>query len=452
MLDFGKDFVWGVATAAYQIEGGRNEDGKTDSIWDVFTHKKGIVVDGSTGDIACDSYHRLEEDLDLLKALRVKAYRFSVSWSRVLPDGVGQVNEKGVAYYNRLIDGLLSRGITPYLTLYHWDLPQVLQEMGGFSNKEFPKWFAYYAKTVAENFGDRVKHYFTFNEPPVIFDNAFAPGVWYTLKEQLARVHHMLLAHGLAVKELRKIPQAKIGFALCGLVPVPAEETQENYDLAKKWFFSMNKGYPYSAVTLYADPIFFGKYPDEYYEYYKDVMPEIGENDMEIISQPLDFLGQNTYQGEYFKVETDEHGEKSLVQLPRKKGESVTAFGWYKTPKSLYYVSKYLYERYKMPLFIAENGIACLDFIYSDGKVHDMDREEYLRTHLVELARAKVDGVDIEGYFYWSFLDNFEWMQGYTKRFGLVYVDFETCERTPKESFAFYRKVIESDGEILFKK
>lgn len=445
MTKFGKDFIWGVATASYQIEGARNEDGKSDSIWDTFTHKSGTVVDGSNADIACDCYHRLDEDLKLLEELGVKAYRFSVSWSRILPNGTGKINEKGVEYYNRLINGLLERNIIPYLTLYHWDLPQVLQDLGGFSNKEFPQWFLEYTKVVVSKFGDRVKHFFTFNEPQCIFNNAFAPGIQYTLKEQLVRVHNMLLAHGLSAKEIHKIPGAKVGYASCGMIPIPLTDSSEDYEVSKKLFFSINKGNPVDSTTLYADPIFFGKYPDDYYEMFKDILPEIGENDMEIISEPLDFWAQNTYDGYYCKAKQQDDGTLIAEGVERDWGTVKTSMGWHITPKSIYYAVKYVYERYNKPVYISENGISLQDFVFSDGKVHDPAREEYLLTYLEELGKAQKDGVKIEGYFYWSFLDNFEWMLGYTQRFGLVHVEYKTLKRTKKDSFYAYQKIIKEN-------
>lgn len=444
---FGKEFMWGVATAAYQIEGGKNADGKKDNIWDVFTHKPNIVIDGSNGDVACDSYNRLDEDLALLQDLGVNAYRFSVSWARVLPDGTGKVNEKGIDYYNRLIDGLLERNITPYLTLYHWDLPQALQEKGGFLNREFINWFLEYTRVIAERFGDRVKHFFTFNEPYTFLGKSFAPGFNYSKREQLKRIHHVLLAHGLAARELHKIPNAKVGWASCGTIPIPASDSKEDYQVALDLFLSVNKDVPTAGTTIYADPIFFGDYPKEYYEYFKDELPDIQDGDMEIISEPLDFWAQNTYDGEYYKAEKDGLGNTIAVQVPRKWGEVITTMGWHMTPKSLYYASKYVYERYKKPVYIAENGIACADFIYSDGAVHDPMRIEYLRLYLDELARAKADGVDVKGYFYWSFLDNFEWMKGYTQRFGLVYIDYENGKRIKKDSFFYYHDYI-NEGKI----
>ena len=322
-----------------------------------------------------------------------------------------------------------------------------MQDLGGFLNKDFPKWFLEYTKVVVSKFGDRVKYFFTFNEPQCIFNNAFAPGIQYTMKEQLVRIHNMLLAHGLAAKEIHKIEGAKVGYASCGFVPIPESDSKEDYEVAKNEFFSINKGNPVDSTTLYADPIFFGKYPDEYYETFKDILPEIGENDMAIISEPLDFWAQNTYDGYYCRAKREKDGTLIAEGIERPWGTAKTPMGWCITPKSIYYAVKYVYERYKMPIYISENGISCQDFVFSDGKVHDVVREEYLRLYLGSLKKAKNDGIDVKGYFYWSFLDNFEWMLGYTQRFGLVYVDYTTGKRTKKESFEFYKKYIAEESE-----
>ena len=441
-FEFGKDFVWGVATAAFQIEGGKDADGKGESIWDVCAHTPGKIHDGSNADVACDSYHRLDEDLALLSELGVNSYRFSISWPRVLPNGIGEVNEKGVDYYNRLIDGLLERNITPYLTLYHWDLPQALQEKGGLLNEEFPQWFLEYTKVVAEHFGDRVKYFFTFNEPQSFLPTVCPPCIPYTKREQLIRIHHMLLAHGLSAKELHKIQGSKVGYVSCGLVPLPQSDSQEDYEAAKKLFFSINPDAPEDGTSIYAEPIFSGKYPDEYYRIFKDDLPEIGEKDMEIISEPLDFWAQNTYEGFYIKSKYNGKGELEAEKIAREWGAPITVLGWNIAPKALYYVTKYVYEQYGKPIYLAENGTALYDYVFSDGMVHDPARIEFIHNYLNYLEQAKKEGVKILGYFYWSLLDNFEWFQGLSPRFGLVHVDYQTLKRTKKDSFYVYRDII----------
>ncbi len=448
-MGFKKGFLWGVATAAYQIEGAYNEDGKGLSIWDVFTHD-GRCAEKETGDIACDHYHRLEEDLNLLAELGVNAYRFSVSWTRILPNGTGEVNLKGVEFYNRLIDGLLVRGITPYMTLYHWDLPHELFIRGGFANPDFPKWFENYAKVVKEHFGDRVKYFITFNEPQCVFGLGYnhgvhAPGLKYSLKDQLACVHNMLKGHGLAVRVLHEIEGAKVGFAGCGGVPCPETDSQEEYEKAKAWFFRMDPKDPLASVSLFSDPVFLGKYPDEYYANYADVMPKITEEDMEIISTPVDFYAMNSYNGYHFDV--DEQGNE--IVKSDGQGNIRTSMNWMVNEKCLYYMPKYAYERYKKPVYITENGTAFPDMLCEDGRVRDSARQEFIRRYIATLKRAVEDGIPVEGYFYWSFMDNFEWACGYRPRFGLLYVDYETQKRIKKDSFNYYQQIVKSNGEDL---
>ena len=441
-MPFKKEFVWGTATAAYQIEGAPLADGKGASIWDTFSHRPGRIKDGSDGDVACGSYEFLDEDIKLAADLGADAYRFSTAWTRIIPEGTGSVNRRGIDYYNRLIDGLLDRNVRPYLTMYHWDLPQALQEKGGFLNPDFPEWFRAYAETLVREFGDRVKHFFTFNEPQCIFglgmDSAVhAPGLSLSKKEQLSAVHHMLLAHGLAVREVRKIPGAKAGYASCGGVPVPAAEKEADYRAAYEKFFELDENCPLGSVSLYADPIFFGRYPEEYYRRYQEIMPKIGERDMKIISSPVDFFAQNTYDG-YF---VGECGGKAKI-LPYAVGAPTTPMGWHIVPESLYYATKFLYERYKKPVYISENGISLQDFIFDDGKVHDPTRTEFIKRYIRQLERSAEEGTEIDGYFYWSLLDNFEWSEGYTQRFGLVYTDCKTLRRVPKDSYYEFRELI----------
>ena len=448
-IKFGKDFVWGVATAAFQIEGAYNSDGKGLSVWDVFSHREGKIKDSTDADVACDSYNRVEEDVKLLADLGVNAYRFSVAWSRVLPDGVGKINEKGVEYYNKLINLLRENNITPYLTLYHWDLPQSLHEKGGFLNPEFPKWFEYYASVIVGKFGDRVRHFFTFNEPQCIFGLGYnlgihAPGLQVSLKEQLQAVHNMLLAHGLAVKQIRKIKDSRVTYASCGGVPMPETDNPVDYRTARDVFFDFDEKNSVGSVVLYSDPIFTGKYPEKYYRVYKDIMPNISAEDMEIISQPVDFFAQNTYEGVYIKAKRDAKGTPIGGHdfVPFKKGSQMTPMGWHVVPECLQYVIRYLYDRYQKEVYITENGTSCWDFVYSDGKVHDRCRCEFLTTYLKGMEKAMSKGAVVGGYFHWSLMDNFEWAEGYSQRFGLVYVDFETLKRIPKDSFYHYKDII----------
>lgn len=442
VFKFNPQFKWGVSTSSYQIEGACDEDGKGKSIWDTYTHMQGRILDGSNGDVACDSYHRLEEDLNLLQELGVNAYRFSIAWTRILPNGIGEVNQKGIDYYNRLIDGLVERNITPFVTLYHWDLPQALQDKGGFLSDEFPTWFLEYTKVVASAFGDRVKHFFTFNEPQCALHDYFAPGITHSKAQQLVRIHHMLLAHGLSARELHKIDGAKVGYASCGMTYIPATDNQEDYLVAKEKFFKLDVESPVDCTIIYSEPIFKGKYPDEYYQAFKEILPKIGENDMQIIAEPLDFWAQNVYDGCYVKAVKTEDGKLVAQTVAHPFGDPLTLMGWHIAPKAVYYAVKYVYEKYQKPIYIAENGISLPDLVFSDGNVHDPLRKEFLHLYLRELEKISNDGAEVLGYFHWSFLDNFEWNRGYTQRFGLVHVDFQTLKRTKKDSFYAYQDII----------
>ncbi len=437
-----KDFEWGVATAAYQIEGGR-EDGKGDSIWDVFSHEKGRINNDDNGDIACDHYHRYKEDVALMADLGVTAYRFSIAWSRILPCGIGKVNEKGLRFYDDLINELLRRNIKPYITLYHWDLPQALFEKGGWLNPESPEWFAYYAGVVGKRYGDRVKDYFTINEPQCVLSGMKntdqAPGLNYSLKDRLNAAHNLLKAHGAAVVALRKtVGNVRVGYAPCGWVMCPKDNGAEEIEKARKVYFGLWKNDPTSCVAFFSDPVFLGDYPKEYYEWYSDIMPNITDDDRKLISQPLDYYGQNIYSGTLIDIAPD----GSMIWEGYPSGHAVTHMDWDIVPEALYWGPKFLYERYKVPVIITENGMASPDYICRDGKIHDSYRTDYIQSYINELKRAQSDGVDVKGYFYWSFMDNFEWQKGYSRRFGLVYVDYPTQKRIPKDSFYEYRKII----------
>lgn len=399
------DFVWGVATAAYQIEGGYREDGKGDSIWDVHVHEKGRIRNGETGDVACDHYHRFREDVKLMSELGVSAYRFSIAWTRIFPSGTGKINEKGVQFYSELIDELLKYGIEPYITLYHWDLPQKLFEKGGWLNEDIVQWFGEYARTIGQLFGDRVKYFITINEPQCVLGgmngSGHAPGIRYSLKNKLTAVHNLLKAHGIAVKELRAtVKDVKIGFAPCSSVICPKNGTEAEIEFAKREYFTLGQREPTESIVLYSDPVILGDYPKEYYSMFKDVLPDIQPGDMELISQPIDFYCQNIYQGEYVSEK-----QEKVEREPFRDGFTRTALGWNVVPESLYWGAKFLYERYKKPLIISENGMANCDFVSEDGKVHDPQRVEFIRSYTLALLRAKDEGIDVQGYFYWSFMD-----------------------------------------------
>ena len=446
-MSFRKDFVWGAATASYQIEGGYNADGKGLNIWDEFTHTEGKIANDSSGDIACDHYHRYKEDVKLMHELGIKAYRFSLSWSRIIPDGTGAVNPKGIAFYNNLIDELLKYGIEPFITLYPWDLPYALHLKGGWLNDDISDWFADYARIAAENFGDRVKNFITFNEPQVFvgcgyLEGKHAPGYALNKKELLHIGHNILLSHGKAVNILReKVSAANIGI-VSGTRPF-CPETESDIEPSRRSYFGCGKDSFVFTESYWFDPVVFGKYPDRLTEECADIMPAYSAEDMKIISAPIDFIGLNIYTG--CPACDTGNGYASPISLP--KGFPKTCIGWDIIPSSLYWGTKFHYERYKLPVYITENGMSAKDFISLDGKVHDPNRIDFLHRYLKELKRSADDGTDIRGYFQWSLMDNFEWASGYEERFGIVYVDYETGERTVKDSAYWYRDVIASNGE-----
>ena len=438
-----KDFVWGAATAAYQIEGAYNEDGKGESIWDVFTHRKGVIRNDANGDVACDHYHRYGEDVALLRELGVSAYRFSLAWTRIFPEGKGVPNEKGIDFYNRLIDALLQNGITPYVTLYHWDLPQKLFERGGWLNPDSPQWFYDYAATAGKAFGDRVKHFITVNEPQVVIGGMngweHAPHLCYSDKDLCNATHNLLKAHGAAVKALRQTVQnAQIGYAPCGWVTCPRDNSPLEIERAKRHYFRVDKQNPFDTVSVFSDPVLLGDYPQAYYEQMKAQLPNITQDDLRLIAQPIDFYGQNIYSG--FHV--TENGNGELVKLPFPAGFPKTYMRWDVYPEALYWGAKFLYERYRKPIMITENGMADTDVPLADGSIRDGARIAYMQSYIDALLRVRQEGADVRGYFYWSLLDNFEWACGYEPRFGLVYVDYATQKRTPKASFAWYKQRI----------
>ena len=441
-----ENFVWGVATAAYQIEGGYREDGKGDSIWDTFCHDAGRTLNGDNGDVACDHYHRFREDVKLMAELKIDSYRFSIAWSRVIPEGIGAVNETGLRFYEELTDELLKYGITPYVTLYHWDLPQSLFERGGWLNPDSPAWFAEYTRVVAERLKGKVKHFITINEPQCVLSGMKgidqAPGLSYTLKDRLTAAHNLLKAHGAAVQVLREcVPDVKIGFAPCGWVMCPKNDTKEEVEKARKAYFSIWKNDPTSCVSFFSDPVLLGDYPKEYYEWYGDIMPKITKEDLKLISAPIDFYAQNIYSGTYIDFAPD----GSMVWEGYSHGQKITQMDWDIVPEALYWGPKFLYERYKKPIMITENGIALPDVVSRDGKVHDSYRTDFIERYVAQMKKAKAEGTDIRGYFYWSLMDNFEWRLGYSRRFGLVFVDYPTQKRIPKDSFHDYRSLIERE-------
>ena len=432
--DFPDDFVWGVATSSYQIEGATKEDGRGESIWDTFAGTPGRVVDGDNGEVAVEHFHRYEDDVALMADLGVEAYRFSVAWPRVQPPGSGPVNPAGLDFYDRLVDALLARGITPWATLYHWDLPQPLEDAGGWPARDTAYRFAEYAGMVADRLGDRVKHFITLNEPWCSAFLGYASGRHAPGRSDgaaaLAASHHLLLGHGLAVAELRsRVPDAQVGITL-NLYPVdPAHDGPGTQDavrridgLSNRWFL---------------DPVLRGAYP-------KDVMEDVAHvsdlsfvepGDLERISTPLDFLGVNYYTRHV--VAPGAFPGSSAVEF-RDRGLPTTATGWEVDPDGLHDILTRVTRDYgDIPIVLTENG-AAFDDVLEDGQVHDLERLDFLRTHLLASRRAIRAGVPLRGYFAWSLLDNFEWAEGYAKRFGIVHVDFRTQVRTIKDSGRWY--------------
>jgi beta-glucosidase len=449
MYMFDKNFIWGVATAAYQIEGGAFADGKKASIWDTFSHTEEKIFRNHNGDSACDHYHRFREDIALMKELGVMAYRFSLSWPRIIPDGVGKVNTRGLDFYHALLEELAKNGIEPYVTLYHWDLPQALQDQGGWQNPESVAWFKYYTEIVIRSFGNKVKNYITLNEPQCIVNlglnrGLHAPGLHLPLKEQLRVIHHLLLAHGEAVGIIRRETGAKVGYAGCSWVPVPVALDQETIAAAREEYFSVRKNDCGDGISIWSDPIFFGNYPEKYYRSFSN-LPEIRPGDWEIINRPVDYFFVNLYSGYYLGVR-----EGKVFYPEFSAGSPRSDCGWDILPEIMYWGPKFLYERYRKPVIISECGIALPDHRFLDGKVHDPGRIDFLQRYLSELERGYREGVPVAGFFHWSLLDNFEWADGFSKRFGLVYVDYQSQERIKKDSFAFYRDLIkhyDSKGE-----
>ena len=454
-MSFRKDFVWGAATASYQVEGAAYEDGKGLNIWDVFCKEDGHVYEHHTGDVACDQYHRYKEDVAIMKELGLKAYRFSVNWARILPEGTGKVNEKGLAYYDNLVNCLIENGIEPYMTLYHWDLPYALHQKGGWLNPQSPEWFYEYAKLMAAHFSDRVSHFFTFNEPQCTVGLGYvtgehAPGLKVGPNDYFSIWHNVLKAHGRGVQAIREaaVRPVEIGMAPCGALYYPATDSKEDIEAARKANFSLPEADIRAVswdVAFCADPVFLGQYPEDIMKSFGQYFPKNAEKDLELISQPLDFYGQNMYNA--VPVRADENGNP--VRVDRYPGFPKTAIQWPVTPEVLYWAPKFLYERYQKPFYVTENGMSSHDWVSLDGKVHDASRVDFMHRYLREFKKAAADGVDLRGYFAWSLMDNFEWAYGYSERFGMVYVDYQTQKRTVKDSGLFYKDVIASNGEIL---
>jgi beta-glucosidase len=450
-MTFPKNFVWGTAAASFQIEGAATEDGKGPSVWDMLCRKDGAVYQGHTGDIACDHYHRYAEDVAILKRFGVQAYRLSVSWPRVLPTGTGTINEKGLDFYERLVDALLAAGITPWVTLFHWDFPLELYYRGGWLNRDSAEWFAEYSAVIAQRLGDRVTHWMTLNEPQVYMnaghlEGRHAPGDKLAFHEVLRAAHNTLRAHGRGVQALRaSSPQpCRIGYAPASHPKVPFTNTPADIDATRRAFFATASKHV-ATMSWWLEPVFSGKYPEDGWQLFGRDVPHVAPGDMELISQPVDFFGVNIYAGDRIRATHDGGFEK--VGFP--PGYPRTAFDWPIVPEAMYWTTRFCHERYKKPIVITENGISCTDSVALDGKVHDPLRIDFTRRYLLELERAIDEGIPVEGYFHWSFIDNFEWADGYKQRFGLVHCDYATGTRTPKDSAAWYAEVIRTNGATL---
>lgn len=448
---FPEGFVWGAAAASYQIEGAWDADGKGPSVWDMFCRKPGMVWSEQSGDVACDHYHRYREDVALMKQIGLGAYRLSVAWPRVLPEGVGRVNEAGLAFYDRLVDELLAAGIEPWVTLFHWDYPLALYHRGGWLNRDSVEWFAEYTELIVRRLSDRVSHWMTLNEPQVFIgaghdEGRHAPGDRLRFAEVLRAGHHSLLAHGRSVQVIRALARKKplIGYAPVGMARMPASERPEDLEAARSSTFSV-WGRTAWTNSWWMDPVFLGKYPADGLELYAAELPEIRANDLEIISQPVDFCGVNIYQGYPARALAD--GGVELVRHP--VGHPITAFEWPVTPAAAYWGPRFFYERYQKPIVITENGMSGRDWIALDGSVKDPDRIDFTARHLLELLRATRSGIPVQAYFHWSFIDNFEWAHGYKHRFGMIYCDYPTQRRVIKDSGHWYSRVIASNGAAL---
>jgi len=450
-MAFPNGFVWGTAASAYQIEGAAAADGKGKSVWDMFCRRKGRIWRGQTGEVACDHYHRYAEDVALMKRIGLKAYRLSISWPRILPAGTGQVNKKALVFYDRLIDELLAAGIAPWVTLFHWDYPYDLYCRGGWLNPDSPDWFADYTRAVVDQLSDRVSCWLTLNEPQCFIgmghqQGTHAPGVKLDLPDVLRASHHTLLAHGKSVQVIRARAKSapQVGWAPVGCLSRPATTDPADIAAAERASFAVDSDSVFNTAW-WSDPVFLGEYPADGVERYGDSMPLIAPDDMETISQPLDFYGINLYQGG--SVRAGDDGEPAPV--PPAVGEPITLYEWSVTPEALYWAVRFCHRRYGKPIVVTENGLSCMDWVALDGRVHDPQRIDFTQRYLRKLARAIDDGVDVRGYFHWSILDNFEWNEGYKHRFGLVHVDFQTLKRTMKDSASWYGEVIHTNGQSL---
>ena len=448
MPGFPSDFLWGTATSAYQVEGAVREDGRGPSIWDRHAHTPGTIADHSNADIANDSYHLYKEDVQLMKALGAKAYRFSIAWPRVFPDGVGAPNPKGLDFYNRLVDELLANGIAPFATLYHWDLPQALQDrLGGWRSADTSKAFASYAAYVVERLSDRVSHIFTINECSRLVDLGHglgldAPGLKLSQAEQNQVRHNVALAHGLAVLAIRAHGRAgtKVGPAENLVICIPAIETPANIRAAEIATRELNAGY----LTVMLE----GQYTEAFLARNGENAPKYTVEELGVISSQIDFVGLNIYKPDHYVVAADNDMGFTLAPFPASFPHMNSS--WLRIgPEAIYWGPRHAARLWGLKsIYISENGTSATDEPAADGNVYDVDRIMYLRNHLLHLQRATSQDVPVRGYFSWSLMDNFEWSDGFEKRYGLYRVDFKTQRRTPKLSAAFYREIIKKNAVV----
>ncbi|MFH1499806.1 MAG: GH1 family beta-glucosidase [Verrucomicrobiota bacterium] len=452
-MSFPEKFHWGAMTSAYQIEGAWDADGKGPSVWDTFTRRKGDIIDGSCGRVACDHYHRYKTDVALMAQIGLNAYRFSVSWPRVIPNGTGAVNKAGLGFYDRLVDELLAAGIEPWITLFHWDFPSELFVRGGWLNPESPSWFSEYTAVVVDRLSDRVSHWVTLNEPQCFIGvgharGEHAPGLRLELSDVLQAGHHALLAHGRAVEVIRERAKRPptVGWTPSGSFYYPATPTTEDINAARLATKSVWADSAWNNCW-WSDPVVFGRYPESGLRAYGAAVPKATKADFKTIRQPIDFYGCNLFQGE--AVKAGPGGAPMHVPLP--PGHPRTLSRWSQTPEALYWGAKFMSEHYRLPIVVTKNGMSNCDVVGHDGRVRDPGRIEFMINHLLQLRRALAEGIDIRGYFAWSLMDSFSWQEGYQQRFGLIHVDYESQRRTLKDSALWYRDVIVSNGGELEK-
>jgi beta-glucosidase len=446
LLRFPPGFIWGAATSAYQIEGSPLADGAGPSIWHRFCRTPGMVRDGQSGDVACDHYRRYKSDVALMRELGLKAYRFSIAWGRVLPAGRGAVNAPGLGFYDRLVDELLANGIEPLVTLHHWDLPEALDDRGGWLNPDIAQWFADYASVVFRKLDGRVKHWATHNEPWVVPDGGYLHGVLApghrNFYEAPIATHNLLRAHGAAVQAYRSTGKHRIGLVVNIEPKYTATPAAEDRAATARADAYMNR--------QYLDPVFLGQYPEELREIFGEAWPSWPDSDMELIRQPLDFVGVNYYTRNVTRANAQSWPQRA--EMVKQLEAIYTETGWEVYPQGLADTLLWVKNRYgNPPVYITENGAAFPDpaTVPGQGGIDDALRVEYLRGHIAAVRSAIAQGADVRGYFVWSLLDNFEWSLGYSKRFGIVHVDYATQQRTPKASARYYSEVIASHGATI---